>query len=411
MHSAMAKEAERKRKEAEKAEAEAKRKEEEEKQAKVKELEAELTNLNKTLKGSGRETDEASAVRIAKEELEAFERIPKDIPAHTKDLLDAERAYKKLTDSVSAAETELAQMKKELAGLGIFAFGKKKELNAAIPAKESALLNLRKQVAESDEKKIFESLTSTCAKEQEIIDRDWDTRKKKLEIALDLSEKALKAAREKLNARKSEIQRELKKLDPAKYDKPAKSSTSTSSAGLDRYEKLAQQVLRIMPDDEPVLTSWIMSHVGEITTPQLCTKVMQVLVDQGFVRKVEKVEGRYTGYSVIRYGVVKHTSNNPVSSSSNYSSTSNSRSSSSHYSSSAYGSNRNSAASENEVLARQVAMVMPYDEPVLTSWIMAHVDGIMTPQKCTQVMQILIDKGRVVKVDKVNGRYTGYKLV
>ena len=164
MHSAMAKEAERKRKEAEKAEAEAKRKEEEEKQAKVKELEAELTNLNKTLKGSGRETDEASAVRIAKEELEAFERIPKDIPAHTKDLLDAERAYKKLTDSVSAAETELAQMKKELAGLGIFAFGKKKELNAAIPAKESALLNLRKQVAESDEKKIFESLTSTCAK-------------------------------------------------------------------------------------------------------------------------------------------------------------------------------------------------------------------------------------------------------
>ena len=69
------------------------------------------------------------------------------------------------------------------------------------------------------------------------------------------------------------------------------------------------------------------------------------------------------------------------------------------------------AAQENERLAHEVAMAMPENEVVLTSWIMEHVSGIMTPQKCVKVMQVLIDKGRVEKVLKVQGRYTGYKLV
>ena len=68
------------------------------------------------------------------------------------------------------------------------------------------------------------------------------------------------------------------------------------------------------------------------------------------------------------------------------------------------------AALENERLAHEVAKVMPEGEVVLTSWIMEHVNGIMTPQKCVKVMQVLIDKKRVVKVPKVQGRYTGYKL-
>lgn len=69
------------------------------------------------------------------------------------------------------------------------------------------------------------------------------------------------------------------------------------------------------------------------------------------------------------------------------------------------------AAKENAALAHQVAMVMPEGEAVLTSWIMTHVEGIMTPQKCTKVMQVLIEKGRVEKVEKVKGRYVGYRLL
>ena len=69
------------------------------------------------------------------------------------------------------------------------------------------------------------------------------------------------------------------------------------------------------------------------------------------------------------------------------------------------------AAEENTRLAHEVLMAMPEGETVLTSWIMNHVQGIMTPQKCTKVMQVLIEKGRVEKVLKVEGRYTGYKLV
>lgn len=69
------------------------------------------------------------------------------------------------------------------------------------------------------------------------------------------------------------------------------------------------------------------------------------------------------------------------------------------------------AAKENVRLAAEVLKVMPSGEPVLTSWIMEHVNGIMTSQKCAKVMAVLIDAGRVEKVNKVKGRYIGYKLV
>lgn len=69
------------------------------------------------------------------------------------------------------------------------------------------------------------------------------------------------------------------------------------------------------------------------------------------------------------------------------------------------------AAKENARLAAEVLKVMPEGEPVLTSWVMEHVNGILTSQKCTKVMQVLIAAGEVEKVEKVKGRYVGYKLV
>ena len=69
------------------------------------------------------------------------------------------------------------------------------------------------------------------------------------------------------------------------------------------------------------------------------------------------------------------------------------------------------AAKENIRLAGEVLKVMPEGEPVLTSWIMEHVRGIMTSQKCTKVMEVLISAGKVERVEKVKGRYVGYKLV
>ena len=69
------------------------------------------------------------------------------------------------------------------------------------------------------------------------------------------------------------------------------------------------------------------------------------------------------------------------------------------------------AAKENARLAAEVLKVMPTGEPVLTSWIMEHVNGILTSQKCTKVMEVLIKAGKVEKVAKVKGRYIGYKLV
>ena len=69
------------------------------------------------------------------------------------------------------------------------------------------------------------------------------------------------------------------------------------------------------------------------------------------------------------------------------------------------------AAKENKVLAGRVLEWMPSDHPVLTSEIMEHVNGIMTSQKCTKVMEVLIASGHVRRVEKVKGRYIGYELV
>ena len=69
------------------------------------------------------------------------------------------------------------------------------------------------------------------------------------------------------------------------------------------------------------------------------------------------------------------------------------------------------AALENEKLAHDVAMIMPENEIVLTSWIMERMKGIATPQKCTKVMAVLIAKNRVEKIAKVKGKYVGYKLI
>lgn len=69
------------------------------------------------------------------------------------------------------------------------------------------------------------------------------------------------------------------------------------------------------------------------------------------------------------------------------------------------------AAKENAELAARVLAYMPAGEAVLTSEIMENVHGIMTPQKCTKVMGVLIAAGKVVRVPKVKGRYTGYQLV
>ena len=69
------------------------------------------------------------------------------------------------------------------------------------------------------------------------------------------------------------------------------------------------------------------------------------------------------------------------------------------------------AAKENKVLAARVLQWMPSDRPVLTSEILEHVNGIMTSQKCTKVMEVLIAAGRVRRIEKVKGRYIGYELV
>jgi hypothetical protein len=47
-------------------------------------------------------------------------------------------------------------------------------------------------------------------------------------------------------------------------------------------------------------------------------------------------------------------------------------------------------------------------EPVTTKWITEHVAGIMTPQKCTAVMKLLVADGRVTKAK--DGKAVTYEI-
>lgn len=69
------------------------------------------------------------------------------------------------------------------------------------------------------------------------------------------------------------------------------------------------------------------------------------------------------------------------------------------------------AAKENAVLAEKVLQILPEGEPMVTSEIMSKVAGIMTTQKCTKVMAVLVNAGKVTKVPHAKGRYTGYQLM
>ena len=44
-----------------------------------------------------------------------------------------------------------------------------------------------------------------------------------------------------------------------------------------------------------------------------------------------------------------------------------------------------------------VEAIREHGEPVTTKWITEHVNGIMTPQKCTAVMKVAIDAGTITK--------------
>lgn len=69
------------------------------------------------------------------------------------------------------------------------------------------------------------------------------------------------------------------------------------------------------------------------------------------------------------------------------------------------------AAKENAALAAKVLSIMPEGETLLSTEIMDKVPSIMTTQKCTKVMQVLIKAGKVEKVSNAKGRYTGYQLM
>ena len=62
----------------------------------------------------------------------------------------------------------------------------------------------------------------------------------------------------------------------------------------------------------------------------------------------------------------------------------------------------------NEALAAAAVEAMEGHEAVTTKWICEHVRGILTPQKCTAVMRIAVDDGRVIR--SKDGKAVTYSL-
>lgn len=51
----------------------------------------------------------------------------------------------------------------------------------------------------------------------------------------------------------------------------------------------------------------------------------------------------------------------------------------------------------NNLAAAAVEAIRAKGEPVTSKWICEHVNGIMTPQKCTAVMRVAIEQGEAQK--------------
>ena len=62
----------------------------------------------------------------------------------------------------------------------------------------------------------------------------------------------------------------------------------------------------------------------------------------------------------------------------------------------------------NESLAEKCFEAMGNQESVTSKWLMEHVNGLLSPQKVTAVMKILIDDGRVVR--NKEGKNISYSL-
>ena len=63
---------------------------------------------------------------------------------------------------------------------------------------------------------------------------------------------------------------------------------------------------------------------------------------------------------------------------------------------------KSDAPSKTQIMNRNLAaaavnVIREYGEPVTSKWICEHVNGIMTPQKCTAVMKIAIEAGEITK--------------
>ena len=264
---------------------------------------------------------------------------------------------------------------------------------------------------------------------------------------------------EEITRRREEARRRI--------EETRRKSDQGTSASARENEKLAEEVLKWMPSNRAVLTSEIMEHVNGIMTSQKCTKVMNVLIEAGKVEKVERVRGRYIGYKLLDSGELGFMSHSVLGDSKSVPNavgpmmpfvdvdscvgcgicedacpqevfrvaggTAKVKKSerctgcekcSDQCPMSAIKvllkdglaakdleSANNAREIENARLAERVLRVMPSDEPVLTSWIMEHVSGIVTSQKCTKVMNVLIEAGKVEKVHGVKGRYIGYRLL
>lgn len=64
---------------------------------------------------------------------------------------------------------------------------------------------------------------------------------------------------------------------------------------------------------------------------------------------------------------------------------------------------------ENVALAKRILAAMPDSEPVTNAWIVENVEGIVSSQRCTAIMKILVENELVVKIPKVEGSRLGYQ--
>lgn len=129
--------------------------------------------------------------------------------------------------------------------------------------------------------------------------KETPTKRRKAERRYNMAEKKMTRV-EALNIALETVEnveaREVLKKMVEQLSKPRKKNEGPSKAHRENEKLAAEMVAAITEKGEPVTSKWVCEHVRFITTPQKCTAVARIAIENGELVRIK--EGKVITYAV-----------------------------------------------------------------------------------------------------------------